>query len=212
MRCVNSIQAKCIEKFRDKNNIIVGYRLVDVSGKTIDVKPDILKSYIKTGKITVVNLTLTSDNRLLSCEPKQSELQKLQKDTVQQQMNKSAASSVKATARAYTTKFLAYLLQGLHKAGISNSEVASGEEIIEAEQKYLSIERYIMLDSIQYNGRDIAVTVLFTNRNVCIDICYSDDSTEIDKTPRLRDKIDWTNISSSNIITMDKLVSCLMTL
>lgn len=65
------IQAKCIEKFRDKQGRIYGYRLIDLNGKTQDVTPDNLKNAIKTGKINIVNLTLTSDNRLIDKETKQ---------------------------------------------------------------------------------------------------------------------------------------------
>lgn len=59
------IQAKCVQKLRTSNNKIYGYRLVDINGKTQDVRPEYLKDAIKQGKITVVNLTLTSDGRLV---------------------------------------------------------------------------------------------------------------------------------------------------
>ena len=65
------IQAKCIEKFRDKNGKIYGYRLVDLNGQTQDVTPDNLKNAIRLGHIHVVNLTLTSDNRLMDTTEKQ---------------------------------------------------------------------------------------------------------------------------------------------
>ena len=59
------IQAKCIQKFRDKNNKIYGYRLIDLNGNTQDVNPESLKQAIKNKQIHIVNLTLTSDNRLI---------------------------------------------------------------------------------------------------------------------------------------------------
>lgn len=59
------IQAKCIQKFRDKQNKIIGYRLQDINGQTQDVTPEILKKAIFNNQISVVNLTLTSDNRLV---------------------------------------------------------------------------------------------------------------------------------------------------
>ena len=34
------IQAKCIEKFRDSNGKIFGYRLIDLNGVTQDVEPE----------------------------------------------------------------------------------------------------------------------------------------------------------------------------
>ena len=59
------IQAKCIQKFRDKNNHIYGYRLVDLNGRTQDVKPENLKTAIAKNQVNVTNLTLTSDGRLV---------------------------------------------------------------------------------------------------------------------------------------------------
>ena len=64
------IQTKCIQKFRDKQGKIYGYRLADVNGQTQDVTSDNLKLAIKTNQITVVNLKLTSDNRLVDTETK----------------------------------------------------------------------------------------------------------------------------------------------
>ena len=71
------IQAKCIEKFRDKNGNIYGYRLRDINGQTQDVKPENLKQAIKNKQIHVVNLTLTSDNRLVDSSEKQLQSKKL---------------------------------------------------------------------------------------------------------------------------------------
>ena len=64
------IQAKCIEKYRDKNNKIVGYRLVDLNNRTQDFTPEALKNAIDNKKIHVVNLTLTSDGRLITISDK----------------------------------------------------------------------------------------------------------------------------------------------
>lgn len=59
------IQAKCIQKFKDKQGRIYGYRLVDINGQTQDVTPGDLKLAIRDKRITVINLALTSDNRLI---------------------------------------------------------------------------------------------------------------------------------------------------
>ena len=63
------IQAKCIQKFRNNNGKIYGYRLIDINGQTQDVIPDELKIAIKNGQLDVVNLTLTKDNRLVDKDP-----------------------------------------------------------------------------------------------------------------------------------------------
>ena len=64
------IQAKCIQKFRDNNNHIYGYRLIDINGQTQNVYADRLKMAIKQNLIHVVNLRLTSDYRLVDTTEK----------------------------------------------------------------------------------------------------------------------------------------------
>lgn len=71
------IQAKCIEKFRDKTGKIYGYRLIDLNEQTQDVTADNLKRAIANKKIHVINLTLTSDNRLVDSSEKQLQSKKL---------------------------------------------------------------------------------------------------------------------------------------
>lgn len=65
------IQAKCIEKFRNKQGKIYGYRLIDLNGQTQDVESNNLKRAIRDGKINIINLRLTTNNRLVDCEEKQ---------------------------------------------------------------------------------------------------------------------------------------------
>ena len=71
------IQAKCIQKFRNKNNQIYGYRLMDLNGQTQDVQPNNLKQAIANKQIHVVNLTLTSDGRLIDTTEKHLQSNKL---------------------------------------------------------------------------------------------------------------------------------------
>ena len=59
------IQAKCILKLRNKNDVIIGYRLQDENGQIVDVKPHLLKEAIKAKKINVTNLKLSKDNKLI---------------------------------------------------------------------------------------------------------------------------------------------------
>lgn len=59
------ITAKCIEKLRDANGCLCGYRLMDNQGRTKDVAVDQLKKAIHNGQISVTNLRLTPDNRLM---------------------------------------------------------------------------------------------------------------------------------------------------
>ena len=64
------MKVKHIDKTRNKNNQIIGYKLQDQQGNTIIVKPEVLKSAIRAKKIEVINLTLTSDNRLINTTSK----------------------------------------------------------------------------------------------------------------------------------------------
>ena len=56
---------KCIEKVRDKNNVIVEYRLCDSNNMCLTIKPNQLKTAMKSNQIKVTNLKLTEDNRLI---------------------------------------------------------------------------------------------------------------------------------------------------
>lgn len=62
------IKAKCIHKFRNNQKQIVGYKLTDNQGNIKDIKAKELKLLIKNKEIDVVNLKLTSDNRLVDSE------------------------------------------------------------------------------------------------------------------------------------------------
>lgn len=61
------IRVKCIAKLRDKNNVIYGYTLQDEQGNQMNVNPDALKNAIKANQVKCINLTLTSNNRLVDC-------------------------------------------------------------------------------------------------------------------------------------------------
>jgi len=65
---IETLKVKCLDKQRDKNNIIINYMLQDKNGKTIVVSPQQLKQAIYNYQVDCVNLTLTSDNRLIDSE------------------------------------------------------------------------------------------------------------------------------------------------
>ena len=69
------IYAICIGK-RKENNVIVEYKLKDFSNKTMVVTAEELKDFIRNGKLTVVNLTLTSNNKLVDFKVKDLDLLK----------------------------------------------------------------------------------------------------------------------------------------
>ena len=73
------LKVKCIQKFRDKNNVVIGYRIIDQNGNTTDISSKSLKQAIKQGRLEVINLTLTSDNRLIDKAIAQTPTQQTQK-------------------------------------------------------------------------------------------------------------------------------------
>lgn len=61
---------RCTHKFRNEQNKIHAYRLIDENNNIRDIKSDELKEAIKTNQITVINLKLTSNNRLINTDIK----------------------------------------------------------------------------------------------------------------------------------------------
>ena len=59
------IKAKCIRKDRNKQGVITGYELIDEKGQLGYFTSDVLKSNIVNGYVDVINLKLTSDNKLI---------------------------------------------------------------------------------------------------------------------------------------------------
>jgi surface protein len=59
-----------INTIRDKAGRIIGYELIDNNGTRARVKSDALKKAIRAQEVSVTNLTLTSDNRLISTDEK----------------------------------------------------------------------------------------------------------------------------------------------
>lgn len=60
------LKIKCIKVFRDEHNRIIGYRIIDEHKRVNDVMADQLKEAIRSKTVTCTNLTLTTDNRLIS--------------------------------------------------------------------------------------------------------------------------------------------------
>ena len=61
---------RCIRKFRNKSNVIIGYRLIDDKGKTLDINAQALKTAMRNKAVEISNLSLTADNRIISLDIK----------------------------------------------------------------------------------------------------------------------------------------------
>lgn len=87
------IACKCIAKLRDNKGKIYGYTLQDINGQKQNVQPDNLKAAIRNNNVHVINLKLTSDNRLIDCAEKQlqspslGDAPRLEKDWYNELMN-----------------------------------------------------------------------------------------------------------------------------
>ena len=81
-----AILYKMLDTKRDKNGVIQYYHLQNKYNKTYWVKKDVLKQAIRDKKVEVVNLTLTSDNRLVEKEYKPEEKPEAEKSLELQQL------------------------------------------------------------------------------------------------------------------------------
>ena len=85
------LELKCLHKFRKSNGVIYGYRLEDRNGNLYDYFPNDLKVDIGNGKIKVINLQLTSNNRLVDYKP-QPPLENIKNNGIMGMSNKSIVS------------------------------------------------------------------------------------------------------------------------
>ena len=95
------IIVKCLHKFRNKNDQIIGYKIQDKNGNTLDVKSEYLKQAIRNNQINVLNLTLTSDNKLIDKEYKSQKVQKVQK--VQNNTLKNIIAKISVLGTPFTS-------------------------------------------------------------------------------------------------------------
>ena len=157
------IQVKCIQKFRDERGRIYGYRLKDVNQQTQDVTPENLKNAIRNGKITVVNLKLTSDNRLVDTSEKLLQNKSLGEAPVKPGVK---AKDKKVNGIGSVAKALVFLDKELLDMGDSYSELVESRVLSAGERVHLySLDEYYkkpeykdcksddeILDRILYNA------------------------------------------------------------
>ena len=73
------IKVMCVQKHKDKQGKIIGYTLKDQNGQLANFYADALKDHIRNQRIDVVNLTLTSDNRLVETAVKELKTKQVEK-------------------------------------------------------------------------------------------------------------------------------------
>ena len=72
-----SIVVRVIRKYHDKNGTLLGYTIQDTTGKRMTVYKDQLKQAVMSGQVEVVNMTLTSDGRLIGKASKEPVFKKI---------------------------------------------------------------------------------------------------------------------------------------
>lgn len=80
------LKVRAIKKYHDAKGILLGYTIEDIStGQRMDVTKEALKDAVKNNKCEVVNMTLTSDGRLIgkaAPAPKKRENTKANQDII----------------------------------------------------------------------------------------------------------------------------------
>lgn len=103
------VEVKCIKKFRDKQNKIIGYRLKDNNGLIKDFSADAVKQYISNETLYVTNLSLTSDGRLIDSKEQVTKepvkVNKIKNDTTQDNLDAEIMKILnKATILGFSIK------------------------------------------------------------------------------------------------------------
>jgi hypothetical protein len=79
------VKSECVNRIKDKSGKITGYVLRDLQGNTVNISAEDLKNKIRGNEITVSNLTLTKDNRLVTTSNSSKQKPKQQTNVAKQQ-------------------------------------------------------------------------------------------------------------------------------
>ena len=182
------ITARCIQKFRNKSNKIIGYRLQDSQGDTRDLTPQQLKDAIHNNQIHVLNLKLTSNNRLIDTTPTKQPKQTIQqpktknKTAVQQQFSLLTREIIRKINKSKALKFKSN--QNLE--AINHKAQMLGHTTTKLSNDFLSIE----------SNTEI---ILVSNKQIQLDNTYSNGLfQEADFT-----SINFHNTDTSNVTNME---------
>lgn len=215
------IQAKCIQKFRNKSNQIIGYRLQDSQGKTKDLTPQQLKDAIHTNQIHVLNLTLTSDNRLVDTKHNNTPLQKNQTSvkntasektqTVQkiqyalltreiiEQINKPKALKFKSNQN------LNSMIPKVKKLGYTAQQISEDFLLVESDTEVLLVSnKQIQLDNTQ-SSKGLFKKTEFTSISF-----HNTDTSNVTNMNYMFDNckaqsLDLSSFDTSNVTTMTRM-------
>ena len=63
-----SVQCKCTARVRNNSNVITHYHLIDDSGNKVIATSDYLKDALRNKSVSISNLKLTSDGRIVAIQ------------------------------------------------------------------------------------------------------------------------------------------------
>ena len=130
------IVCKCVAKYKDETGKIFGYKLMDESGRFQDIMAKDLKELVNFGEYNVINLTLTSDLRLInSSEEAGAEIREITISKEAIKPNKGNSAGLKVV------RVLEFTDQGaIRKVDKDNGSKYIGGKVISTTPKYKLVE------------------------------------------------------------------------
>lgn len=176
-----NLKLKCIERLKDNNDKIYLYKLIDSNGNKFSLSPDILRDILRDNNVAVVNLKLTSDNRII-------EVKEDNKNNIQQKQKQNAKSKHTIDSILITRD----IIKSINK------------------NKDLSFKSNVNIDNIiykaellgNYNINKVNAHLIILENNTSI-ILASDIMIELERTVLDEDGIGTGLLSSSNFTSID---------
>lgn len=163
----DTIICKCIKKFRNKQGKIIGYRLQDTKGQIKDVSTTDVKNAIKQCKINIINLQLTTNNRLIDKNTSSTSVKNDTRKTVER-ISEKAVPVVNTEPNIITEFLMKYLVNtGYYdentgsykdKNNVVSDRIENGKKIYKVLSKLASIN----IPNILYFNDDLYINTTRT--------------------------------------------------
>ena len=156
-RRFSMIKVMCVQRFTNNRNQIYGYRIQDQQGKVMDIDATQLKVAIANNRISVINIRLTSDNRLLPVKPDNEQQQSANntpKNKQQQSVNSTPKNSIDKQIDTYIEKAKSLGLQIKEIQTYDNKPCYLVSET-KSRHKVLIPSNVTKLDSIQNGSKSL---------------------------------------------------------
>lgn len=160
------IDIKCINKFKDAQGRIIGYRIQDTNGTIRDVRPQELKNAIINKQVNVINLTLTSNNRIID---KTTSKAKMQTQSSRREVTaEQFIDALRQAEKDFTNKF----------GGIWGECKACGtSDGFEYTDTILEVFKYYNKEEDEEQIYNVEVTVAFNGETGWMGLKFTEDNT-----------------------------------